>query len=68
MNVAWLGCWLVLARRGIRIGAGHGQQTIGEVYTHQPSLNIKEAAMQWKKPEFSDLRFGFEITMYIANR
>jgi len=24
--------------------------------------------MQWTKPEFSDLRFGFEITMYIANR
>ncbi|PLC51639.1 pyrroloquinoline quinone precursor peptide PqqA [Pollutimonas subterranea] len=25
-------------------------------------------AMKWSKPEFSDLRFGFEITMYIANR
>ncbi|MBF6616619.1 pyrroloquinoline quinone precursor peptide PqqA [Pollutimonas thiosulfatoxidans] len=24
--------------------------------------------MQWTKPEFIDLRFGFEITMYIANR
>ncbi|HYD61288.1 MAG TPA: pyrroloquinoline quinone precursor peptide PqqA [Noviherbaspirillum sp.] len=24
--------------------------------------------MQWTKPEFSDLRFGFEVTMYIANR
>ncbi|QAU36092.1 pyrroloquinoline quinone precursor peptide PqqA [Janthinobacterium sp. 17J80-10] len=24
--------------------------------------------MQWTKPEFTDLRFGFEITMYIANR
>ncbi|MDP3841985.1 MULTISPECIES: pyrroloquinoline quinone precursor peptide PqqA [Alcaligenaceae] len=24
--------------------------------------------MKWSKPEFSDLRFGFEITMYIANR
>ncbi|NMM28704.1 MULTISPECIES: pyrroloquinoline quinone precursor peptide PqqA [Oxalobacteraceae] len=24
--------------------------------------------MTWSKPEFSDLRFGFEITMYIANR
>ncbi|HWN30904.1 MAG TPA: pyrroloquinoline quinone precursor peptide PqqA [Burkholderiales bacterium] len=24
--------------------------------------------MKWSKPEFSDLRFGFEVTMYIANR
>ncbi|WP_090551166.1 pyrroloquinoline quinone precursor peptide PqqA [Paraburkholderia caballeronis] len=24
--------------------------------------------MQWTKPQFTDLRFGFEITMYIANR
>ncbi|MGH8810089.1 MAG: pyrroloquinoline quinone precursor peptide PqqA [Noviherbaspirillum sp.] len=24
--------------------------------------------MKWTKPEFTDLRFGFEITMYIANR
>jgi len=27
-----------------------------------------ETSMTWSKPEFSDLRFGFEITMYIANR
>jgi len=24
--------------------------------------------MQWTAPQFTDLRFGFEITMYIANR
>ncbi|MEN8802175.1 MAG: pyrroloquinoline quinone precursor peptide PqqA [Thiogranum sp.] len=24
--------------------------------------------MQWTTPEYSDLRFGFEITMYILNR
>ncbi|AFK63186.1 MAG: pyrroloquinoline quinone precursor peptide PqqA [Advenella sp.] len=24
--------------------------------------------MKWTTPEFCDLRFGFEITMYIANR
>jgi len=24
--------------------------------------------MTWSKPEFTDWRFGFEITMYIANR
>ncbi|MGH8743065.1 MAG: pyrroloquinoline quinone precursor peptide PqqA [Burkholderiales bacterium] len=24
--------------------------------------------MNWTKPEYSDMRFGFEVTMYIANR
>jgi coenzyme PQQ precursor peptide PqqA len=28
----------------------------------------EELPMQWTKPAFTDLRFGFEITMYIANR
>lgn len=29
---------------------------------------IKETSMAWTKPEFIDWRFGFEITLYIANR
>ncbi|TMG96884.1 MULTISPECIES: pyrroloquinoline quinone precursor peptide PqqA [unclassified Variovorax] len=24
--------------------------------------------MQWSQPAFEDMRFGFEITMYISNR
>ena len=24
--------------------------------------------MQWTTPSFTDMRFGFEITMYITNR
>jgi len=32
------------------------------------NLTIKEFKMAWTKPEFTDLRFGFEVTMYIANR
>jgi len=24
--------------------------------------------MEWSKPSFEDIRFGFEITMYIATR
>ncbi|MFC5429715.1 pyrroloquinoline quinone precursor peptide PqqA [Paraburkholderia denitrificans] len=24
--------------------------------------------MQWSTPSYTDLRFGFEITMYVANR
>jgi pyrroloquinoline quinone biosynthesis protein A len=31
---------------------------------HSPRRPI----MAWTKPEFTDWRFGFEITMYIANR
>jgi coenzyme PQQ precursor peptide PqqA len=27
-----------------------------------------EGKMAWTKPEFTDLRFGFEVTMYICNR
>jgi coenzyme PQQ precursor peptide PqqA len=30
--------------------------------------NQLETTMQWTTPAFTDLRFGFEITMYIANR
>jgi coenzyme PQQ precursor peptide PqqA len=32
------------------------------------SITLKEIKMAWTKPEFTDLRFGFEVTMYIANR
>ena len=32
-----------------------------------PTL-IGDKDMQWTTPAFTDLRFGFEITMYIANR
>jgi len=24
--------------------------------------------MNWEKPDFENIRFGFEITMYIANK
>jgi len=24
--------------------------------------------MMWTKPEYTEMRFGFEVTMYIANR
>ena len=29
---------------------------------------IKETTMKWETPAACDFRFGFEITMYIANR
>ena len=31
-------------------------------------LNNKENQMVWTTPAAQDMRFGFEISMYIANR
>lgn len=32
-------------------------------------LNLtKEQVMTWQTPAYTDLRFGFEVTMYIATR
>jgi coenzyme PQQ precursor peptide PqqA len=28
----------------------------------------KGGSMKWETPSFTDMRFGFEITMYIATR
>jgi coenzyme PQQ precursor peptide PqqA len=29
---------------------------------------LKEIEMKWETPSYVEMRFGFEITMYIANR
>jgi pyrroloquinoline quinone biosynthesis protein A len=31
-------------------------------------IHLRRPAMKWETPTASDMRFGFEITMYIANR
>jgi coenzyme PQQ precursor peptide PqqA len=31
-------------------------------------LNREATNMTWETPAFSDVRFGFEVTMYISNR
>ena len=31
-------------------------------------VNNKRNAPMWTKPAFTDLRIGFEVTMYFANR
>jgi coenzyme PQQ precursor peptide PqqA len=38
----------------------------GSQFSCQPTFWRR--MMQWTTPAFTDLRFGFEITMYIANR
>jgi len=30
--------------------------------------NNEEKDMKWETPEYSDIRFGFEVTMYINNK
>jgi coenzyme PQQ precursor peptide PqqA len=40
---------------------GHGSRRRGGTTDRRP-------VMQWTQPAFEDLRFGFEITMYIASR
>jgi coenzyme PQQ precursor peptide PqqA len=47
---------------------GRLQQEICRGVSSLTLKHLKETIMKWNKPEFSDLRFGFEVTMYIANR
>ena len=32
------------------------------------SIIVLEERTMWTKPDFTEMRFGFEITMYIGNR
>jgi len=32
------------------------------------NLNLLRRVAMWMKPEYTEMRFGFEVTMYIANR
>ena len=36
-------------------------------YKKQLLLTLRRNIM-WSKPEYTEMRFGFEVTMYIANR
>jgi pyrroloquinoline quinone biosynthesis protein A len=45
--------------------------TADRLPAHQPQSaeqHTRRIDMKWEKPAASDMRFGFEITMYIANR
>ncbi|OTP76943.1 Coenzyme PQQ synthesis protein A [Caballeronia sordidicola] len=37
-------------------------------WRRHPLANLMETAMKWTTPSYTDMRFGFEITMYIATR
>ncbi len=36
--------------------------------THPKQLLTGDNAMKWETPEYNDIRFGFEVTMYINNK
>ena len=38
------------------------------MYRDPPPTQLKESLMSWTKPAYTDLRIGFEVTMYFANR
>ncbi len=38
------------------------------IFLHNDVVSLKEKTMKWTAPVAQDMRFGFEITMYIANR
>jgi coenzyme PQQ precursor peptide PqqA len=41
---------------------------IGPVLFNATLSTAKEIIMIWETPTAADFRFGFEITMYVANR
>jgi coenzyme PQQ precursor peptide PqqA len=72
---AWQGQCERAWRHGIDFAVGWGR-AVG--VTRQPAAvtfhanptgdNAMQTPSPWTAPAFTDLRFGFEITMYIANR
>ncbi len=46
----------------------HGRRRCSAKDLMQYAAHTKETDMNWQTPKATDLRFGFEITMYIANR
>ena len=59
---------------GTPVGACGPGNKAGRVRQTRPSMtapsqlyHYREKTM-WTKPEFTEMRFGFEVTMYIANR
>jgi len=44
----------------VAAGSAHRQPTVDNP--------TEERTTMWTKPEFTEMRFGFEVTMYIYNR
>ena len=61
-GIVWFGIEIALQQSGL-FAAESGDKPARIFY-----VNYRRLTMQWTAPSFTDLRFGFEITMYIANR
>jgi coenzyme PQQ precursor peptide PqqA len=59
---------LVFTAGNIEIGHALCIQHFSRQGQGRLSNTTQEVAMKWSKPSFEDIRFGFEITMYIATR
>jgi coenzyme PQQ precursor peptide PqqA len=47
----------------------HGTPIASSTYEITTPINTdEEQTMAWETPAYSDVRFGFEVTMYINNR
>jgi pyrroloquinoline quinone biosynthesis protein A len=49
-----------------RYSAGHTLQKQSASASEQPQ--VKGDMNMWTKPEVTEMRFGFEVTMYVCNR
>jgi coenzyme PQQ precursor peptide PqqA len=49
-------------------GLANGTATATSGLRMSLQLNFEVTTMTWETPAYSDVRFGFEVTMYISNR
>jgi len=42
--------------------------SFNKAWPQNNDLFLEDTRMRWEKPSFNDMRFGFEVTMYIYNR
>jgi coenzyme PQQ precursor peptide PqqA len=59
--------------RRSRLRPGVAAESVGFTKRLFPAANQRKLyhfwrRTMWTKPEFTEMRFGFEVTMYIANR
>jgi len=53
------------------VGSKLAQELLQESYVSSiavPTHRLEGNNMAWETPAFADVRFGFEVTMYISNR
>lgn len=38
------------------------------MYAQEEAIKLGNIFVNWEKPSYVDVRFGFEVTMYVNNR